>query len=187
MTPTTKVFLIHGFNGAPNSSWLPWLMSELKSQDIYACSLPMPKPNAPICSEWISEIARQVSENKEDKIYLVGHSLGVAAILNYLQQPESEKIIDGAVLVSGRCQKSTNPATAGFYEHFDFELIKPRIKKVAIIHGDNDDRVLVENAYMLGEKLGVNPIIIENGEHLTGSQGWRELPQCLEALKRIME
>lgn len=181
-----KVFIIHGFNSSPNSSWLPWLMSELKTRDIYASSLTMPNPEKPLRSEWVSEIERQVSLNPNDEIYLVGYSLGSAAILNFLQTTES-KLIKGVVLVSGRCQKSGNPLTEEFYESFDFENIKSHAKKFVVIHGDNDDLVPVENAFILGEKLGVDPLIIENGRHFMGSQGWKQFPQCLEKLEEMMK
>lgn len=180
-----KVFMIHGFNSCPNSSWLPWLMGELKTKDIYACSLSMPNPGTPIRLEWVNEIARHISLHPSDEIYLVGHSLGSAAILNYLQS-ESSKIIKGVVLVSGRCQKSNNPLTEGFYESFDFVKIKASAEQFAIIHGDNDEIVSVENAYILRDHLGVEPLIIKDGGHLTGSQGWKKLPQCLEKLEEMM-
>ena len=133
-----KVFLVHGFNSSPNSSWLPWIMNQLKRHDIYACSLPMPKPQTPIRDEWVGEITKWVNLNKDNEIYLIGHSLGSAAILNYLQKPETDQIIDGVILVSGRCQKSDNPLTANFYENFNFEMIKSRAKRFVVIHGDDD-------------------------------------------------
>jgi predicted alpha/beta hydrolase family esterase len=70
-----KVFIIHGFEGSPNGGWRPWLMSELEKKDMYACALAMPHPENPICSEWVGEIGRHVIQNKQDDIYLVGHSL----------------------------------------------------------------------------------------------------------------
>lgn len=181
-----KVFIVHGFNTGPNSSWIPWLMSELKKEDIYATSLTMPSPDEPSCVDWMDEINRHVSRSLNDEIYLVGHSLGVAAILNYAQNySDNGQIIKGAVLVSGRVQKSDNPKTQSFYGEFDFEKIKMKINKFSVIHGDNDEMVSVSNAYEISEKLGIEPVIIENGAHLNGSAGWRELPQAMKALKEL--
>lgn len=50
-------------------------MAELEKREIYACALPMPTPENPICAEWVHEIERQVIQTQEDDIYLVGHSL----------------------------------------------------------------------------------------------------------------
>jgi uncharacterized protein len=178
-----KVFLVHGFNGSPNSSWLPWLMGELKKEDVYACSLAMPNPSEPICLDWVNEIARHVDQNKSDDIYLVGHSLGVAAILNYVQSDVVSTTIKGVVLVSGRCIKSSNPQTEGFYGDFNFAKIKQSIGKITVIHGDTDERVPFANGEKLASELGVSLITIKNGGHLTGSEGWRALPQALDALR----
>lgn len=181
-----KVFIVHGFNTGPNSSWIPWLMSELKKEDIYGTSLTMPSPDEPSCVEWMDEINRHVARSLNDEIYLVGHSLGVAAILNYAQNYSDDgQKIKGAVLVSGRVKKSDNSKTQSFYGDFDFEKIKNKISKFSIIHGSNDELVDVSNAYELSKKLGIEPVIIENGGHLNGSAGWRELPQVLSELKKL--
>lgn len=79
-------------------------MTELEKKDVYACALSMPNPEEPICFEWVEEIARHVERNKNDEIYLVGHSLGVPAILRYLEKPESQTIA-GSILVSGPSEK----------------------------------------------------------------------------------
>ncbi|HEY0907919.1 MAG TPA: alpha/beta fold hydrolase [Candidatus Paceibacterota bacterium] len=181
-----KVFIIHGYNGTPNGSWLPWLMGELKRQGVYACSLAMPTPADPVCSEWVKEIARHVDQCKNDDVYLVGHSLGVAAILNYLQSDLATHVINGVVAVSGRCIKSDNPKTAGFYGDFDFEKIKKSAEAFAVIHGDNDQIVPFANGEKLSVALGVPLIAIKGGGHFTGSEGCYALPQAFEALKTIL-
>ena len=180
-----KVFLIHGLKSAPNAHWFPWIMSELKKHDVWACSLAMPKVDNPIFEEWMNEIIRQIDANRENEIYLVGHSLGGATVLNYLQDKRANPIA-GAVVVSTMIEKSNSKKVERFYESFDFEKMKANFKDVAIIHGDNDDWIDVKNAYALGEHFNVEPIIIPNGGHLNGSAGFRELPQALDALLEMM-
>jgi uncharacterized protein len=180
-----KVFIIHGFEGSPNGGWRPWLMGELEKQEIYACALPMPKPDNPDCAEWVEEISRNVTG--EDEIYLVGHSLGSPAILRYLESPQAKNIA-GAVLVSGPSEKNDNRNIDSFMEGaFDFEKIKSKCKKFAVIHGDNDPAVPLNNAKFIADKMGCELIIIENGGHLNGSSGWIQLPQCLEVLNKMIK
>ena len=81
-----KVFIIHEFNGSPNSSWIPWLLSELKKEGIYASALTLPTPGTPKLDQWLDEIDRHVSYNPDDEIYLVGFSIGVAAVLKFLEK-----------------------------------------------------------------------------------------------------
>lgn len=181
--------MIHGFNGSPNGSWMPWLMSELKVRDIYGCALYMPNPGQPQCDEWVSEIARIISQNTQDEIYLTGHSLGVAAVLKYFQSSlfVEPNPIKGGVLVAGRSQPSENKLTENFYNSFDFSLINTRLKNFIIIHGDQDPIVSVEHAYKLGEKLEISPLIISGGGHFSRTDGYAEFPKVLEELLKIMK
>jgi len=182
-----KVFIIHGFEGSPNGGWRPWLMGELEKQEIYACALSMPTPENPVCSEWVDEISRHIEINTTDEIYLVGHSLGTPAILRYLESAQA-KPISGAVLVSGPSEKNNNRKIDSFLDkNFDFEKIKSNCKKFSMIHGDNDPNVPLDNAKFLSQKLNGELTIVENGGHLNGSAGWFKLPQCLEALNKMMK
>lgn len=182
-----KVFIIHGFEGSPNGGWRPWLMAELEKQNIYACALSMPNPSNPIPSKWIQEISRHVDVNKRDQIYLIGHSLGVPAILLYLENTKA-KNIGGIVLISGPIFKTTKEKVDQFLNKpFNFEKIKSKVKKVVVIHGDNDRSVSLDQGETLAEKLNSEIIVIKNGGHLNGSAGWFTLPQCLESLNKMMK
>ena len=183
-----KVFIIHGFEGSPNGGWRPWLMSELEKKDVYACALSMPSPEKPVCVEWVAEISRHIERNIDDQIYLVGHSLGVSAILRYLENLEKNINIAGAVLVSGPCKKNNNRKIDSFLENdFDYQVIKSRCLTFSIIHGDNDTYVPLEHAKILEEKLNGELVVVKNGGHLNGSAGFLMLPQCLEVLEKMMK
>lgn len=176
-----KVFIVHGFHGWPNGGWRVWLMGELEKKEIYACALSMPNTDGPICKDWIEEISRIVEVNKNDEIYLVGHSLGTTAILRYLESYATK--IAGAVLVSGSIEPVENKAISNFLNKpFDFKKIETKANKFLVIHGDNDSRVPYEQAKTLAKELDCKLITIKNGGHLTGLEGWDSLPQVLEGL-----
>ena len=181
-----KVFIIHGFQGSPNGGWRPWLMTELEKINIYACALAMPDPNNPIPAEWVEEIARHVEGNKRDQIYLVGHSLGVPAILRYLETTKA-KNVKGIILVSGPVFKTSKKKVAAFLKKpFNFKKIKSKVQKIVVIHGDNDRNVSFDQGETLAKELQAKLIVVKNGGHLNGSSGWTTLPVCLDALNEIM-
>src|SRR3989338_7383135 len=95
-----RVFIIHGWEGSPEANWFPWLKKELESIGVKAEALEMPNTNHPVMSEWIGHLKNVVSEPDENT-YLVGHSLGVIAILRYLESLDGEKKIGGVILVAG--------------------------------------------------------------------------------------
>lgn len=182
-----KVFMVHGFQGEPNGGWRPWLMGKLAKEDVWACSLNMPRPEAPVKDEWVQEIARMVGEPNES-IFLVGHSLGAPAILRYLEGLASGSKVGGVVLVSGPSRKNDNRKIDSFLDTpFNFEHIKNVCDKFGVIHGDNDPLVPFEQATEIAVGLGCSVISIPNGQHLNGSAGWYELPEALETLEKMFQ
>lgn len=178
-----KVFMIHGFEGSPNGGWRPWLMGELAQKDIYACALSMPHSEDPQPEEWVAEIVRHIVRNNSDQIYLVGHSLGVPAILKCVESLPEGKYIAGAVLVSGPSKPVDDDKVNRFLNTpFDFKTIKGRIGSCAIIQGDNDPLVSFDHAENLSKNLDAQIIVIKNGGHLNGSSGWLKLPEALDSL-----
>jgi predicted alpha/beta hydrolase family esterase len=181
-----KVFIIHGLEGTPNGGWRPWLMGELQKLGVYACALSMPHQNNPKCNEWVEEIARHVEGNKEDELYLVGHSLGVPTILHYIEQAPPEIKIRGLVLVSGPSEKITNSKADGFLQNpIDFEKVLQKISHAVIIHGDDDPVVPFREGGFLAEKLHCDLVVIHEGKHLNGSAGFTVLPECLTELQKM--
>ena len=184
-----KVFLVHGFGGEPNGGWRPWLMGKLALADIWACALAMPTPETPKKDEWVSEISRAVSIPSED-VFLVGHSLGVPAILNYIESLPVDSKIGGLVLVSGIINVipekdrdiPINPINHFFNKKFDYEKIKKICKNFIIIHGDNDANVPFSQAKELADNLSCDLILVKNGGHLNGNSGWYELPEAFDSL-----
>ena len=185
-----KVFIIHGFQGKPNGNWFPWLMEELSKNDTYSCSLPMPIPDIPVKREWIKIINEAVG-NFTEETFLIGHSLGVLAILRYLESLDKDSKIGGVVLVSGpfsKIEKDGYEQVDTFLDvAFDFDHIKNACKNFVIIHGDNDEDVLFSDAEELSKKLVCDVISIPNGGHLNGKSGFYKLPEALESLLKMIK
>ena len=188
-----KVFIVHAFRGNPNGGWKPWLMGELDKIDVYACALPMPTPNEPKCDEWVQEISRNIQEANHD-IFLIGHSLGCAAILNYLETLNTDKKLGGVFLVAGPCEalETENPNSItrkfdNFFSHpFAFDKIKNTAEHFVIIHGDNDEKVPLKHAEKVSRELAGELVVIKDGSHLSGWNGFYALPQLLDKFKEII-
>lgn len=188
-----KVFIVHGFMGMPNGLWKTWLMSELKKKDVYACSLPMPNPAEPKSEEWVRAIDFNIGEPNED-IILVGHSLGVAAIMRYLELIGLDQKIGGAVLVSGPYKKLLIDKLAPFIRNtynffetdFNFKKIRESCDKFVIVHAKDDLKVPYSHGEYLAEKLNAKLVTLQMGGHLSGHEGVNEIPEVLDALLDLM-
>jgi predicted alpha/beta hydrolase family esterase len=181
-----KVFLIHGFEGTPNGGWRAYVMCELNERDVYACALAMPTPEAPVLSQWLEELKRHIDRSSVDDVYLVGHSLGGTTILRYLEEFNSPNI-KGIILASTPCHQTANSKIIDFLRtDFNWEIIRNKVKRTVVIHGDNDPYVPLADAEEIIKELGGELIIIPNGKHLNGSAGFNELPEAVSEIMKMM-
>jgi len=183
-----KVFIIHGFGGRPNGGWRPWLMKELASKGYYACALAMPNPDTPLQEMWVEEIAHYVDREIDAEIFLVGHSLGAAAILRFLEQRMDRRKIAGIVLVAGPSGPTANENTRNFFTTpFDFDGIRAMVGSCTIIHGDRDEAVPLAHAEELSRGLAAPLVVVEGAGHFNSSSGTYELPECRDALLEMLQ
>lgn len=165
-------------------------MWELAKKGIYACALAMPTPDEPKVEEWISEISR-VTTDEKDEYFLVGHSLGSVAVLRYLEK--TNRSISGAILVSGPVNvllpektDSSLRNTDNFLEKdFDISAIRSHCKNIIVIHAKDDEKVPYEHAEKLSKMLGCKLITLETGGHLSAMDGVIEFPEVLEVITEM--
>ncbi len=187
-----KVYMIHGFNGSPERNWFPWLAKELGKQNIESFILSMPTPRYPIKDEWIESINKNINIPNRD-LFLVGHSLGAATILRYLESLPEDQEIGGAVLVSGPIKFVPGPGdrydllNKFLEDSFDFEHIKKVCKRFIVIHGVDDPIVPFSHAEEISKNLGCEIIAILNGGHLNDKVGFTELPEALNSLLKMIK
>lgn len=192
-----KVFIIHGFGGIPNGSWISWLMTELGKKDVYACSLPMPNPKNPIVSEWTDEINHAVNNClKDDEIFLIGHSLGVPAILRYFEQSKQNKKISGVILVSGlidpldsKNKKSNFRKIDSFvFPFIDFRKIKNKAKKFVVFHSVDDPIVPFYHAEKISKELNCKLVKTKKGGHffILSKPICYKIPKLLKEIESIL-
>lgn len=191
-----KVFIVHGFGGTPNAGWLPWLTKELGIRGVYACVLPMPESKWPVLSKWLEEVNHAVENSPNDEIILVGHSLGAATVLKYLEQyPEGKKFL-GVVLVSGFFKPLDPEDPESNYRRFDsffslpvdFGKIKNKANKFFVLHSTDDPAVPFSNAEEISKTLDCELIKKEKGGHffILSEPICYELPELLEIVLKIV-
>lgn len=188
-----KIYIIHGWTGAPDGSWFPWLKEELERKG-YAVEIPtMPETDEPVISAWVSHLENIVGDIDEN-IYFVGHSIGCQAILRYFEKlPQGEKA-GGAIFVAGwltltnlKNDEEKSIAKPWLENPINFERVKEKAKRFVAIFSDNDKFVPIENEKFFREKLGAETIVFHNMGHFSEDDGFRELPQILDTISNIMK
>ncbi|OGI27982.1 MAG: hypothetical protein A2359_02140 [Candidatus Moranbacteria bacterium RIFOXYB1_FULL_43_19] len=182
-----RVFIIHGWEGTPDSNWFPWLASELEKKRFEIFVPQMPNADFPKMGEWVSHMQKVIGKPDENT-YLVGHSLGVTAILRYLESLAGGKKVGGAILVAGVAKSIGIEELENFFEtSFDYKKIKRAVKHFIVINSDNDPYVPMEHGEILREKLEAKLIIVTDGEHLNAGNGYFEFPLVFGEILKIAE
>jgi predicted alpha/beta hydrolase family esterase len=190
-----RAFIIHGYHSFPEEAWLPWLKAELERRGYEAFLPAMPHPDRPTIPEWIGVIAKLVGE-PDDQTVLVGHSLGVQAVLRYVETlGQAGKSVGKTVLVAGNFPTGMSAAEADERTGGDAVLrpwltggVDPKKVQVAmgkctVILSDDDPYIPCERAKASFAGNLDAKIIVEKGKgHFNEDDQLTELPSVLSAV-----
>lgn len=150
----------------------------------------MPETDEPKLTLWLPKLVEAIGEPDED-LYLVGHSIGCATIMRYLEQlPESKKV-GGVVLVAGFTDNLGFDELTNFYQTpLDFNTIRAKSAKGFVgIHSDNDQYVPLEHSTKLEAGLGGEAIVLHEKGHFSGpvdnEKSCTELPEVVAAIEKL--
>jgi len=183
-----NALIIHGIEGHPEENWFPWLKEELNKININTIIPKFPNTGNPKLNEWL-EFFKNYGKDIDENTILIGHSLGVPFILNFLGK--NNKKIKFAFFISGFTGKIDNE----YYERmksfidkdFDWQKIKNSCKKFFIYNSDNDPYVPLEKGKELAKKLDSELIIVNNAGHFNTEAGYTEFNLLLKDIKNLIE
>lgn len=150
----------------------------------------MPETDLPTLDLWVPKLTETIGQ-PNDQLYLIGHSIGVATILRYLEQLPAGTQIAGAVLVAGFTDDLQFDELKNFYQTpLNFAKIKSHLAKGVInIHSDNDQYVPLTYSNTLKQELGGEAIILHNKGHFSGpvdnEESCTQLPEVIAAIQKM--
>jgi len=180
-----RVFIIHGWEATPVDNWFPWLKEELLALGFEVSVPAMPNTRRPKQKEWLNHLVKIIGK-ADEQTFLVGHSLGVTIILQYLEKLPASQKIGGAILVAGPIKSIGFWETADFFsKEFNFKKIKQAARELILIYSDNDPLVPLEHGKILQKKIGAKFILIKKANHLCEGDGFFRLPMAREEILRM--
>lgn len=94
------VWIIHAFGGSPAKFWYRRLAAELQDAGCEVEVLRMSSPQAPKIDNWLGDLDARAEENasRDDgshrKLCLIGHSVGCQAIIRWLAEPQTPRLLE---------------------------------------------------------------------------------------------
>lgn len=95
------VLILHGINASAGDYWQSWLADKLKQQGHQVLMPQLPNAHDPDRDEWLQTIQATVEDVNLPELTIVGHSLGVASALDFVQSLPVNSQIQGLISVAG--------------------------------------------------------------------------------------
>ncbi|MBI2577461.1 MAG: serine hydrolase family protein [Candidatus Wildermuthbacteria bacterium] len=171
-----RAIIVHCWGGNPEYCWYPQTKKELEEQGFEVLIPAMPDTEHPKQSAWVPFLSETVGTPNEET-YLIGHSIGCATIMRYLESfPEGAKV-GGVVFVAGYTDDLGIGEIHNFFETpLDLAKIRAKANHFVAIHSTNDPYVPLDRGDILKEQLGAQLIIKENMNHFSGPSD--DFPMC---------
>lgn len=169
--------ILQGWYQKPNSNWYPWLKAELKEQgyQVNLPDLPTIYTNSPKCDQMLDFLTRQNFITPDTII--IGHSMGAVLALKIAEMQPIKQLI----LVSGWDFNDLTPEHQSFWANpIIHNAIKTHVKKVVVIHSNNDPYINQFQAKNMANRLNGKFILIKGAGHFTQKDGITKIPETLE-------
>jgi predicted alpha/beta hydrolase family esterase len=187
-----RAIIVHCWGGVPQYCWYPWAKNELEARGFTVEVPAMPETDLPKQKLWVPALAKLIGEPNEE-LFLVGHSIGCAAIMRYLEQLPADKKVGGVVFVAGFTDALGIDEIANFFATpLDLAKIRPKsVHGFMNIHSDNDPYVPVIHSTNLKTGLGGEAIVLHGKGHFSGpidnEASCTELPEVISAITRLTQ
>lgn len=183
-----KAVLLHGTDGSPDASWLPWLRVELEKKGFNVWVPLLPENHTPNRERYESFLHKSGWDFSEN--LLIGHSSGATTALNLLMSewfPKVRKTILVGTFLNERLLPGIEWYEPGQFDDlfpkngFDTGAIRKKSDHFSFIHGDNDGYCALEDTKEFAEQVNGDLVVVQNGRHLSSNR--TELPEILPLLE----
>lgn len=185
-----RAIIVHCWEGYPDYCWYPSVKKELEMRGFKVEVPTMPETDLPQMDKWVPKL-QEVVEIPDGELYLIGHSIGCAAIMRYLETLEEKQKVGGVVFVAGFTENVGYEEIKSFFATpMDLEKIRTKSQNGFVaIHSDNDPHVDLKYAGILKEQLGAEIIIKHNEKHFSGAiegeDSCLELPEVVKSIEKL--
>lgn len=179
------VLILHGIDGYAGIHWQEWLHNELVVLGHKAIMPTLPDADHPDRDTWLSTIQKLVAHVPTNELVLVGHSLGVASALDFVET--SPTGVKALMSVSGFANNYGAELNGYFIAErdIDFTRVNRNLENAFVFYGDDDPYVPQDELADLATKLNVSPTIIAHGGHLNADAAFTVFPELLSKLETL--
>lgn len=176
-----RIVLIPGYKATPESNFFPWLNDELRKRGHDVVVANLPSPEAPNRDEWTKALLDQVGPI-DDETIVVGHSLGGASALRFMEAAEARSTPHALVLVATPWMIGSEQFRGFFMTELDYEVLMWKASKIAVIHSVDDHVIPFDHAEKYAKVLHARLIEVQDAGHFQGA----EYPIILQTIEELI-
>lgn len=183
-----KVLILHGIHGHAGKHWMQWLHDRLSENGFEVIMPTLPNSTDPSYSDWIpflQKIFESFSDNDLKDLIIVGHSMGVPAVLEVIQNLNSP--IKALYSVAGFYRDYGSELNTKFMSSLNINISKARsnIRNSFVVFGGDDPYVPRDILKELATGLDVEPIILEKAGHVNSDAGYMKFELLLREILKL--
>jgi len=189
-----RAIIVHCWEGYPEYCWYPYVKKELEARGFQVAVPAFPDSENPKLDKWLPML-KEIVGKPDEELYLIGHSLGCATIMRYLEDLADNEKVGGVVFVAG--YSHIQDSKLNFKEIKNFFMIPLNLEKIknkskngfVAIHSDDDPYVSLKYAGIFRERLGAKIIIKQDMGHFSGAiegeKACLELPEVVQSIEKL--
>ena len=182
----SRVIVLHGAHGGPDTNWFPWLHAALNAEGIEVLRPQFPTPEGQSLVAWLDAYDLAVKPLSLAPTMLVGHSLGAALALRLVERAVEpfDGLFLAAAFIGALGLPDYDTINQSFFAgSFDWAGIRERKGSACRCWaGDNDPYVPLSRSQDVADCLRTPLEIVPGGGHLNSETGFNAFPQLRDAI-----
>ena len=182
----SRVIVLHGAHGGPDTNWFPWLHAALNAEGIEVLRPRLPTPGGQSLEAWLKAYDLAVKSLPVAPTILVGHSLGAALALRLVEravEPFSGLFLAAPFIGALGLPDYDSINQSFFAGSFNWAGIRERKGSACgCWAGDNDPYVPLSRSQDVADCLEAPLEIVPGDGHLNSETGFNTFPRLRDAI-----
>jgi predicted alpha/beta hydrolase family esterase len=177
-----RIILVHGYKSSPKTNFWPSLEAALRQKGFDVVVPELPNPEEPDRDLWTTALIEACGKLSDQDI-IVGHSLGGAAALRFLEAAEARTTPHACLLISTPWMIKDDRFRGFFLTELDHDVLMWRASKFTVIHAKDDSVIPLAHAEKYADVFHAKLITPETGGHFQGE----DYPLILDTILALAE
>lgn len=184
-----RAVLAHCWTGTPELGWYPEAVKLFAAHGIALHVPALPDTDQPVLSDWLASLSHNIGE-VDERLLLIGHSLGAVALLHWLARYEGDTRVAGVMLVAPPIH-ATGIVEVDRFLSPPPDLVRARhaAKRIDAVFSQHDQYLRPDPqavALRLRSELGAQVQLVNDRSHFAPVSGHAPFPELQQWLDDIV-